>query len=577
MNDLMERVLNASHDGTLLTFIGTHPYGEKDTLAAALVELDSTRQIDFPALVMSVERPQGHSTQFFRIRDITTRVIPKLDRPVPIIMDSVLHLLVDKSIDKFHGIIIEPFIQFCRAGSGRSQEAFGLATKDPGQYGILIPATLTGWSAHDLRGALARCMELSTDSKPEIANQGAFAIGLLTYANDHAIAAEALEFVLKSMAATTRDDLFYSLLSACSALPMGLTPDFMARWIPMVQQVTSRDTPKTIHQVVRSLMAALKNIDPGHLDALLPEVCKVSSSHRGTLEDIDYLAVQMIGSGFIAKAATIVETVTTRAEDPVDVASFDDFQHTIMTSGKLSWLATRWFLSGEPALCNAIGGMAGGTAGEPALKVDPEGGTSITDQQLLFIARKAVGFLFIHPVTASSFVVSCMSHCTLAQVRTAIADLFLKPLLLNFSGKLADYLRREVERQPELIADEIKQRLAAHDQWLTELKALPVHRELEPSTQHTYIRRRLRHDMMKSTMAKAEAESPLLQLAHRITLLYGARSANAVHLGGGQYQREVMEMKASSVEFEMPRLPTLDPWGFDVFMRRLRGERRKNS
>lgn len=67
---------------------------------------------------------------------------------------------------------------------------------------------------------------------------------------------------------------------------------------------------------------------------------------------------------------------------------------------------------------------------------------------IIFIARKASGFLFFSPVAAASFVISLMRGGVIEPIK----QLLLDPLLLNYTGSVRELLLQRIESEPEKVA-----------------------------------------------------------------------------------------------------------------------------
>ena len=75
----------------------------------------------------------------------------------------------------------------------------------------------------------------------------------------------------------------------------------------------------------------------------------------------------------------------------------------------ISKVVTRWFLRGERALCEGVHEI-GGThlGGDFRIEIDPAELKPLDLVHVIFIARKAIGYFFMKPVTAASIVISLM-------------------------------------------------------------------------------------------------------------------------------------------------------------------------
>lgn len=239
----------------------------------------------------------------------------------------------------------------------------------------------------------------------------------------------------------------------------------------------------------------------------------------------------------------------------------------------ISKVLTRWFLSGKPELCMAIYEIVGTSPGHDLrIEVDRAELNPADYIHTLFIARKAIGFFFMKPITAASVVLSLMHHAQDIETLEALGELMLDPLLLNYPGDMRSYVKQQAEHESDNVKKTIDNALSSIEQYLETLRALPELPALHVGlSQHESYRRRMSESMAES-MKEAEKKSIFFNLFSRSTLLYGNKFINYVYAGDGKPQRMETPLTSHSFSMDYPRMDNIDPYGLDYILRVFRQE-----
>ena len=107
----------------------------------------------------------------------------------------------------------------------------------------------------------------------------------------------------------------------------------------------------------------------------------------------------------------------------------------------------------------------------------------------MYLARKAIGYWFVQPVAAASFIVSLLRHApdaTAGELRALLLD----PLLLNYGGATRAYLEQVAGDASDQAARHVTPVLAEYEQHLEGLRSVGEIPELRPSERQ----RRIEHE-----------------------------------------------------------------------------------
>ncbi len=572
MNDLRKLIVAAYSANELIPFICQYR-SEEESLVQLLGELDHTREIDLIACVTTVKRVPGDTT-FFNVKDIFERVLPSLDRNVSQVMNCVTYLFSVANGDGTAGSVFSPYTAFCKIDIRRAQEAVDLAVSEPSRFKILIPSSLAAWSTHDLAGAFARCVVLSADEDAEVGPQGLYGIGSLAF-NDQSreVLDRAIKFLVKTMNEETDDIRLAACIHSCASLPNGLT-EIAKQWMPTAIRIARPELPRVIHELTTLLFCSCEKIEKDFISELAIKIRSVNSKNSGTIYHVDMALSRLVDLGHERIAIETAEVLVTRKDDPVSPKSLDGFQHSILDKDHLSLVATKWFLKADVVLCRWVLKMVGSIHGnEISIAVDKSLVREGSEDDLMFLSRKSVGYLNSHPITAASMILSCMSLSKNDEYKDELSNLLLNPLLLSYSDKLPKYLLEYLPGCAPEITDRVKLQLAKHDGWLKQLQSMPSHDELLPSENQRREYNQYMSEIVRESMDSESKKSVFMQMVSKTIVLYGDSTSGMMHVGRGKSQRFESKMSNASIDFEVPRLPTLDPWGFDISMRRFRNEK----
>ncbi|WP_146673532.1 hypothetical protein [Thioclava sp. F36-6] len=237
-------------------------------------------------------------------------------------------------------------------------------------------------------------------------------------------------------------------------------------------------------------------------------------------------------------------------------------------------LATNWFLGGNYHVCSSLAShLSEIDRTTPCLDVPAEV-LPVEASDQLFVCRKAIGFLFLAPMTAASWIVAVFRGGGSASADAA--ELLFNPLLLNYGGALKDWLEKLLEEEApgnDVIREVLRR---AQEVW-GGLGAVREVVELEPSTARRALVRFQQEEEAESINKEAQKKSVFLNLVTRQTLLYGDRSSFSILDGEGRRRPQTVNMASFSVSSEIPMGLSIDPVGTEWIMEVFRYEQKAKA
>ena len=324
-----------------------------------------------------------------------------------------------------------------------------------------------------------------------------------------------------------------------------------------------------LHAASKLLCFDFDELPEALLNVLLDHLRHVKHENKGTLDNIDYGLVKLLSRKDPSKGIEFIEALLLDESNSISMDLFDSVSRQIYKDEKLlKKLLTRWFFRGDRVLCMGISEIVNKAHGlDLLLEVDPSELVSKDFVHIVFLVRKTVGYLFFKPVTAASILISLLHHNTDDKVLQQMNDLLFDPLLLNYPGKVRDFLLQQVEKESGKTKLVIETALKAFDKYLDDLKSTGEIIELHPSQAQREAYRRHFSRLMHESLKEAEKKSVLANLFSKSVLLYGRKSINYIYGPDGKSNRMEIPLQCHGTEMEFPRYEYIDPFGLDYMLR----------
>ncbi len=277
----------------------------------------------------------------------------------------------------------------------------------------------------------------------------------------------------------------------------------------------------------------------------------------------------------LERAVGVLELLLRRDDGPEIFDKFDSVRHELWSGkpARLSWVVVKWLMSAETALCAAAAKLVQEVHGREVSLAVPPGQPPLSDNQLLFLARKAIGWLFISPTAATSLALSLLDQAT-AESAADIADLLYDPLVLNYPGSVREELQSALCTLSGAALEALKRTLARHDALLRDIEAAGEIPELHQSERNRRIERQRQDDEFQAARRAAEGRSVLRSIMHVSLLLHGTRSISYADglVEGSAPRRMDSQLGRVSVEREHPVQLAFDPLGLQAKLTAYRTE-----
>ena len=577
MNNLQDELIQAHRDGRFLDTVCELflrlPEQEKKDLTDVLITLHNTSTIDVVA-AFSVLRHASENPDFFLTRYVLETALPELNADVLSVMKCVIHLTKEAGQDGAAGMLIDPYIKFCVKRPLRAYEAIELIQKDTQSLVDLLAPTLIAGARRNVTLYTQKAIEFSQHSNIEVRKQAVFSLGRIQYQTKKILVDMVMNFIVKTVEQEHDDPLLGNAVRAAF--------DIYRQNSSTVDQVASifsdaleKGSDLTLHAASQVFGFHTDEIPPPLLDVLIKHLVNVQPEHQQTLRNIDR-GLERLSATENTRDAAVAFLEQLLTNGGIEIEVFDIVARLILQNenGLLNRLMTRWFLGGEQALCHAIDQIIKLSHDKKLiLATEPDELANADSIRLLFLARKVTGYLFFHPVTATSILLSLLPFAKDEQTSSKITQMIFDPLLLNYPGQVRDYLEEQCNTDnPSIraVSQEAIQAYAKYIEYMKGVEKLSEHRP--PVTHHeVFIRRYSRQ--MQQIMREAEKQSVMMSLVKKSVLLYGTKSINYVGEPFTQNRRMEIPLQKHSFSMEIPRLHNIDPFSLDYMLHIFRHEK----
>lgn len=571
MNSQKEALVQAFKTGEFLETVRSLSLKnceERDDLSLEIAALHNEGSVDVLSIFENLKTKFPHVAEFFFVLHVFERALPQIDAPVIAVMRFVIKLSKDGGYDRPIGSIVNSFEKFCAKDPVRPHEALKAIETDPDIFTDLLSAIIAAGSNTDCDYFLSKAVRLCSDEKLETRRRAVYALGVVHFAPEQPIPEFVFDCLAGVVSRETDDDLLSGLVKSLFAL-LQRDKNKEERTTTLLRAALERGGECTLHAAAEIFGFRSSEISTALLEALVTYLKAVEPNSRGTLDVIGHGIAQLLAGGNSEIAIELLESILLKNPSELTLNRFAGVTARILeTRPLLNRLLTRWFRRGDPVLCQAVYSATGHHhENDLILDIDPAELNPVDLKTAVFVARKAIGFLFVQPVSAASVVISLMRLTTDDETLHELGSLLFDPVLLNYPGKARSYVEQQVLLESGKVKDTLEGVLKAVTEYFTVLNSVGTLPSLHPgqAAREAYYRNQSR--AMAESYKAAEANSIISSIASKSILLYGRKSIDYIYSGEGSPRRIVTYLQSHGTTIEVPRLDTVDSYGLEFILR----------
>lgn len=581
MTDIQKQLLEAYNKGSFFEVIAQLVLEEQkiDDCVGGLISLHNQLQIDVVNTYKQLKNKTDQGFNYFSVREIFAKVLPKIDAPIKNVMKCVSYLIKEAGNDLLATSILPSFIDFCSVNVKRPIEALKIAEDSTEPWVDFIPSIIVAGTKINMEQFFNEAIRLTKGDNIKLRNAGCFTLGCIQYTPDSKFPSIALEHLEKSLADETDGFILGNIIrSTCyvcaidnflidkgkmivtAALTQGDQDTlYVATEIFGLQQ--QKKTPKPIINVI---MFFLINIE--------------INKEGGIIKMLDYGISYLLQQNDLTECINFLESFLIAHPKNCSIKLLQSSIHLVYENKHLlSKLLTKWFIIGERCLCCAIEDILSviGTE-EPLLEIDLTELKSKEAKYLIFLAHKTIGYLFNKPITCANIIILLMRQTQDAGVMGHFSDLLFEPLLINFTGQLHDFLTDRLLKESELTREAIQRSLNLTNAYWEKIRSVGVISELHPSlNQREMYARFSNQEFVKQH--KEIMKTSFIQYVHKIKMLHGSKAVVYIPKHHGELERKEISTRKYGTSIEMPKQDYIDPFGPGYIINLFKAERMINE
>ncbi|SFC73110.1 hypothetical protein [Pseudoalteromonas denitrificans] len=240
----------------------------------------------------------------------------------------------------------------------------------------------------------------------------------------------------------------------------------------------------------------------------------------------------------------------------INIDLFSSFSHKIAENPKsYSYLLTKLFLSKE-YLLSKIAYQLISQKNNKNLEIEYI--SELNQQNPIKAAKKAFGWLFTHPITIASYLVSILKIVD-EKSQIEVEKLLFDPLLISYPGELGKYLDLIIEKKDPEISHKLEILKSKMEQHFLQLRQIHIPELFAPLSHYEQ-----HNNYMNQQFEKGYEEAPKgalteLFFSNKVHLLYSNKIITQYTRSSGKAVRSEHELHSHSFSMEFPQLETLDP------------------
>lgn len=488
--------------------------------------------------------------------------MPYIEADIKALCGCVGHLYTEAGSNGAAGTVVNAFGQYLESKPEKIHEAYEISLQKPdGERGLLLCIIISGVK-HDFPRYYSEILRLVDHADTELRQTGLCALGRISYTEHLDKAQQALEVLGNQASIINGEDEHYSAVVDSLLRLSPALPDSETRIREHITKCMNSGELKTVNAASSALAYSQVEYPLSILKAVLIGSTNVPAKYQSIHMSLDHICEKILDNQVDPPG---IEKFFERLLDADrEIAqNFSKIYHGVTEKlladnrRLLSLYSSRWFLKGNRRLCELIASVASSVHDNDVfLHADLSELADISDEAVLFVARKAIGYFAVRPLTASSYLLSLVPLTKNIETNHKIQEYFFEFLVVNYPGSVIPYLEKNLTDSSDVSTKKMcLGLLQQYKSYVAGLKAADGIVELCPSTDMRYVAHQHQAKWMGDIWENAQAESIFAQLCTRNVILYGNSTINYIEFDAGKSRKRVeTPLHPTSTEFELPRL-----------------------
>ena len=538
-------------------------------ITEALVNLHNESILDLNAQFLQLKRCEERQ-DFYSLMFIYCSALPKLDCSVIDVVNVFIHL---KSEDIPDADFEQAYFLFCKQNIERPKVALNYLLDKLEERHELVQSTLMAAVELDSKWVMEQLSDLAQHENSDVRRQAYLAIGRVSIEDGCSLEkrfdlldnASTSEINPKAKSGIIRAAGFFA--KKRSSLWSGINP--------VLEKCLETLESEPLYEAANLLASGKKDIPEDTIRLLVSYLKRTPPELKGILNHLSRFMRNTIKAGEYNAAEDLLGTLLLK-NDELKIGDFEHLAHELASERSsvfLNRITTKWFLSGEVQLGKALHDVVSSTGLDGNELFIDQSFLPLSDHELMFLVQKAVGWFYLHPISAISYLLSILPHALL-DTKKQIGQLIYDPLLLSYMGKGKSYLEEKLDSLDDSQVI-VKQLLLDLDNYRSNILDAFDIKELRAPQREVNLYWKDFNTKMSHSINKSKKGS-IMDLFTTQTILYGHDVMSHIHMGS-ETKRSINTMHSFSHSSELPKLSVIDPEGLEIMLRVFRTERLKNE
>lgn len=550
--------------GGLLAWISENrlfrTHADYEQICETLVELHNSRKIDLVLCMQDVSKRGHRSQDFWQIQNLYSEVIPRLETDCDALMDGVVRLVEKGGQDLAANLPYAAFREWLKGQPDDTRRLLNKAQQANEPRLKLLTFVLEAGATQDFQSFFNAAIDFLDSDFLEYRLSAITALSRIELNAEHVSHHRCLEALISHVENAKDDQEVAQCISAILAAHAKRPTTECERIIAVIEQTSKQPTPDLHYLLARSLSQDANKVSDALKVAIIKALTLANPSYKGVIEQIDLAFSKCICTATRTAISECLESLLNNADSPLNFDDLDCLNHALSSNrlDDLKWLVFHWLRNGshEARLClPSLFRRFSEEGYKLELSFD---GFQFSDHELVFISKKALGYLLLQPSTAAQILMSCIHVATSAESASEISNLLFDPLLINFSGQAREVVASQLERDCAN-SEFIKRALDAHGEYLDGLRKTTKVPELRPSASERQVQAERRRKLTAQIFKDVEKSSVLLGLVTKQAVLHGIGSVYYTRDANGSLQRSETYLGSHGTSFEVPRFEAINP------------------
>lgn len=334
--------------------------------------------------------------------------------------------------------------------------------------------------------------------------------------------------------------------------------------------------PTVLYWATQEAAFSVKQQSEKDVDAFLVAFSKIDPIHKGSIENLSFY-LQKLLNVCPGKVFAFIETYC--RDHSCNVTIFNGLIHAIANCDETfrNRYLTRWLSSDSMSDAGNVHEIVSGVRPGKTLMIRAvfDSCEECTDEILLFLFLRAIGWLYLMPETCVGFLVSCACQMRKIECLKSIYGDFFYLVILNY----LDEYKQTLDKIPACdrrtaVFKYLKKLELEGERWWKRLKDAGELPELSPSIRHKELHAKRQKEVYGKAMEEVQKNSLLSQIAHNVFLLHGRGSITPVYTAEGESLQESL-LQHFSASVRIPMLSEIEGHTLAIRLLELRRVRRE--